>query len=124
MAYGGGGDLGELASIGQRFMKQPPSSGTAERLAALGALGTVASGGNALLQGSLAGAAPGLGIVPAVLGANRFAVNPLLRSQWLANSLINRSLPGAAGAATPSWLAAGALGAATTGSNALLSGGQ
>ena len=71
-------------------MKQPPSSGTAERLAALGALGTVASGGNALLQGSLAGAAPGLGFVPAALAANRFAVNPLLRSQWLANALINR----------------------------------
>lgn len=113
LAYGQGGDLGELAAIGQRFMKQPPSSGTAERLAALGALGTVASGGNALLQGSLAGAAHGLGFVPAALAVNRFAVNPLLRSQTLANALINRSLPGAAGPTMPSWLAATALGAST-----------
>lgn len=28
MAYGGGGDLADLARIGQRFMKQPPDSGT------------------------------------------------------------------------------------------------
>lgn len=32
-AYGGGGDLGELARIGQTFMKEPPNSGTAPRLA-------------------------------------------------------------------------------------------
>lgn len=31
-AYGQGGDLAELARIGQRFLKEPPSSGTAERL--------------------------------------------------------------------------------------------
>jgi hypothetical protein len=118
MAYGGGGDLGELAAIGQKFMKPPQSSGTSERLAGLGMLGAVGAGGNALLQGSLAAAAPGLGFVPAALAANRLAVNPLLRSQGLANALINRSLPGAAGPATPSWLAATALGA-STGRNAL-----
>jgi len=96
MAYGGGGDLGELAAIGQRFMKQPPSSGTAERLTAIGALtGAVGGAGAALTQGSLTGAAHSLGVVPAILGANRLAVNPMLRSQWMANALINRSLPGA-----------------------------
>lgn len=31
-AYGGGGDLGELARIGQTFLKEPPNSGTAPRL--------------------------------------------------------------------------------------------
>ena len=31
MARGVGGDLGELARIGQRFLKEPASSGTAER---------------------------------------------------------------------------------------------
>ena len=46
MAYTGGGDLGDLARIGQRFLKDPiPNSGTAERLLAAGALG---GGGYAL----------------------------------------------------------------------------
>lgn len=31
-AFGDGGDLGELARIGQTFMKEPPNSGTAHRL--------------------------------------------------------------------------------------------
>jgi hypothetical protein len=39
MARGEGGDLGDLARIGQRIMKPPPSSGTAERMAAYGLLG-------------------------------------------------------------------------------------
>jgi hypothetical protein len=119
MAFGYGGDLGELARIGQRFLKEPPSSGTAERAAALGALGSVVGGGNALLTGSLAGAAHGLGFVPAALAMNRWAVNPALRSQTLTNALINRSLPGAAGPTMPSWLAATAMGASTD-RNALL----
>jgi hypothetical protein len=119
LAYGGGGDLGELAAIGQKFMKPPQSSGTSERLAGLGMLGAVGAGGNALLQGSLAAAAPGLGLVPLAMGANRLAINPLLRSQWMSNALINRSLPGAAGSVMPSWLASGAL-AGSTGRNALL----
>lgn len=49
LAYDGGGDLGQLAQIGQRFLKEPPSSGTAERLRAqallgLGGLATGAGG--------------------------------------------------------------------------------
>ncbi len=39
MARGAGGDLGELARIGQRFLKEPASSGTAERSLVYGALG-------------------------------------------------------------------------------------
>jgi hypothetical protein len=96
MAYGSGGDLGELAAIGKRFMRQPQSSGTSERLAAMGMIGGGAGAVNALIHGSLAASAYGLGVVPAAVAANRFAINPLLRSRWLANSMINRSLPGAA----------------------------
>lgn len=46
MAMGGGGELGDLARIGRQFVRDPiPDSGTAGRLAALGALG---GGGYAL----------------------------------------------------------------------------
>lgn len=46
MAYTGGGELGDLARIGQRFLKDPiPNSGTAERLLAAGA---ISGGGYAL----------------------------------------------------------------------------
>lgn len=39
-AYGGGGDLADLARIGQRFLKDPiPNSGTPERLMTMGAIG-------------------------------------------------------------------------------------
>lgn len=51
LAYDGGGDLGELGKIGQRFLKEPPSSGTAERLRAMKLLemgGVAAGGGGAL----------------------------------------------------------------------------
>jgi hypothetical protein len=42
LAYGGGGELADLARIGQRFLKDPiPNSGTPERLMALGGLGGV-----------------------------------------------------------------------------------
>jgi hypothetical protein len=43
-AYGGGGDLGALGRIGQRFLREPPSSGTTERAAALLGLGAGAEG--------------------------------------------------------------------------------
>lgn len=47
-AYTGGGELGDLAKIGQRFLKDPvPNSGTAERLLATGALGGGIAGGAA-----------------------------------------------------------------------------
>lgn len=44
MARGRGGDLGELARIGQRFLKEPASSGTTERNLVYGLLGGAAGG--------------------------------------------------------------------------------
>lgn len=49
MAYGGGGDLADLARIGQRFLKDPiQNSTTAEKMAAMGMLGGGIAGGSAL----------------------------------------------------------------------------
>jgi hypothetical protein len=39
-----GGNLDELGQIGQRFLKEPPSSGTAERLTAIKTIGALAGG--------------------------------------------------------------------------------
>lgn len=44
-AFSGGGDLGELAKIGQRFLKEPPNSGTADRLASKLLLSGAGAGG-------------------------------------------------------------------------------
>lgn len=60
MARGAAGDLGTLADIGQRFMKEQPSSGTAERALMQNLLthpiGTVAAGGTAALTAPVAAA--------------------------------------------------------------------
>lgn len=73
MAAGRGGDLGELARVGQRFLKKAPDSGTADRLAVnLGVLGTV-------------GGAQGIGLITPeqsalaalLLGGNRAALKAL-----------------------------------------------
>lgn len=49
MAYSGAGDIGSLAHIGQQFLKEPPSSGTGERLALYSMLGAGSEGlGNML----------------------------------------------------------------------------
>lgn len=48
MARGAAGELGTLADIGQAFLKEPGSSGTAERAAVLTALGGIGTGGAAL----------------------------------------------------------------------------
>lgn len=100
MAFGGGGDLGTLARIGQRFLKEPGSSNTAERASTIGTmyragqLGVSALGAGAL--GVNAGMTPAeLGLsaasIPASLLAGR-AIGSGLRSDWLANSLIKRTL--------------------------------
>lgn len=68
VARGAAGDLGKLADIGQRFLKEQPSSGTAERRWAQGipsALGGLA-GGTAGVAGAGLGAAAG---VAGTLGA-------------------------------------------------------
>ena len=57
MARGRGGDLGDLAKIGQLFMKEPPSSGTAERGLIYGGLLGGGAAINPLVAGGLYGAA-------------------------------------------------------------------
>jgi hypothetical protein len=66
MARGKGGDIGELARIGQAFLKEPPSSGTGERLGAYAILRGILSGG----AGGFAYAEPmsTLGVVGTTLG--------------------------------------------------------
>ncbi|MFP3703366.1 hypothetical protein SB783_05135 [Paraburkholderia sp. SIMBA_009] len=65
MARGAAGDLGTLADIGQRFLKERPSSGTAERALMQNLMthpiGTVAAGGTAALTAPAAAAYNRLG---------------------------------------------------------------
>ncbi len=101
-AYGGGGDLGQLARIGQRFMKEPANSGTADRLWWMKALGMMGAGSEgamlyhdpmlALKMGATAGASA---------GANRL-LGSYMKSDAYANRLINNSLgPQVAPASAP-----------------------
>jgi hypothetical protein len=103
MAYNGGGDLGDLARIGQRFLKDPPSSGTAERFSTQNWLSRV--GGLGAGVGTAAFGLDKLGVqnmtpwqmvetaasIPASLAAGR-ALGAGLRSNALASRMINRSL--------------------------------
>lgn len=91
-AYGGGGDLKTLSDIGQRFLKEPPSSGTSERGLIMHLIGGAASGAAGLAAGlpakeaALAILAPALGA-----GAGR-GIGGALRSNLLTERLINGSL--------------------------------
>ncbi len=90
MAYTGGGPLGDLARIGQEFLKAQPNSGTADRML----MNSLALGGQGSALGAvMAGAASpfALAAVPAGLAGNR-ALGSYLRSNWYANRLINSSL--------------------------------
>jgi hypothetical protein len=62
VARGAAGDLGKLADIGQRFLKESPSSGTAERRWAQALPSTIGglAGGTAGAAGAGVGAAGGL----------------------------------------------------------------
>lgn len=102
MARGGQGDLTELARIGQRFLKPPASSGTAERLTVTNALlGTrdLLTGGLGLSIPAAAGAGGAMltgGVAP-IAGAIGYGVAaPLIgkavRSKALSNKLIDRGL--------------------------------
>lgn len=90
-AYGGGGDLKELADVGQRFLKEPQSSGTSERTALMYMLSTLGGAGAAVASGQPANALLALGAGGLALGAGR-AIGGTMRSNWLANDTIARSL--------------------------------
>lgn len=95
---GGGNALRDLAQIGQRFIKEPPSSGTSERLLMLHGLGLGAGAIGAAafdpenMQRDLA-----LGGLALAAGRGGSAA---LRSNWLANALIHSPLPPAGNALT------------------------
>lgn len=91
-------DLQDLAAIGQRFIKEPPSSGTAERLLTMEALkygaGAAGLGGAyAFDPENFQKYAIGAGLA---LGGGR-AASSALRSNWLANSMIRGGLGTAGG---------------------------
>lgn len=101
MAYGGGGNLADLARIGQRFLKEPPQSGTQPRLSISNMLGLGGLGvgeGAALyfhdpVMGAKIAALAGIGMAGKA-AVNR-GVGSFLKSDAYANRLINSSLPGA-----------------------------
>jgi hypothetical protein len=81
MATGNGGDLGDLARVGQRFLKEPGSSNTAER----GLAYTIMGGG------ALANLPVTAGVVT---GANLYnRLSPLLANRIIAKSLPPKVLP-------------------------------
>lgn len=84
MAMGGGGELGDLARIGRQFVRDPiPDSGTAGRLAALGALG---SGGYMLGVDPTTLAATVAGGATAGRGLNALLNSPAGRNYMLKGS--------------------------------------
>lgn len=99
MAYGGGGDLAELARIGQAFMKRPPSSGSPERLMVMNALTKLAP---LATVGGAANAAMGIGSLPVTVAAGAAGIpayllaakgaGSVMRSGNIANRLIANSL--------------------------------
>lgn len=91
-AYGGGGDLKTLSDIGQRFMKEPPSSGTAERGLIMHLLGGAASGAAGLAYGLPAKEAALAILAPAAGAMVGRGIGTGLRSNLLTERLINGSL--------------------------------
>lgn len=100
---GGGGDLGEIGRIGQRFLKEPPSSGTSERLMSMyglkTALGAAGLGGEYAFDPENFQRNAALTLL--ALAGGRGA-SSLLRSNILARSMINSGLgrPGVSEPAT------------------------
>jgi hypothetical protein len=99
-AFTGAGDLGELAQIGQTFMKEPPNSGTAPRLTELLKGGALGAGG--LGEGLLLFHDPGTALKLAAgagaLGLGRLGSNAIAgavnRSPGVVNKLIERAQSG------------------------------
>jgi hypothetical protein len=109
-AFAGAGDLGELAQIGQTFMKEPPNSGTAPRLAhMLAGGGALADIGLAVHDPVLAlklaaGAAAAAGARQgsrAVTGA--YNLSPSIRNRLIDSAISGAGVPRDMGAlpATP-----------------------
>jgi hypothetical protein len=97
MAFGNGGDMGELAQIGQRFIKPVPSSNTAENtllMKVLGVGGAGLGGVGAYMHD------PMLALHAAMTAAGTGAVAKgtasVLKSDWFANKLITDALRGKA----------------------------
>lgn len=85
MAYTGGGELGDLARIGQMFLKPQPNSGTADRLMINALVGAPGAIGGYFIN-PLAAAA-----IPAGWAANNL-MRKGLQSGWYARNAINSSL--------------------------------
>ena len=102
-AFTGAGDLGELSQIGQAFMKEPPQSGTAPRLAEMlknaPAAGALIDSGIAFHDPVLAlklatgGLALGAGKVGLNALGGAYARNPLVRNMLLSGG----NIPGPVG---------------------------
>lgn len=90
-AYGGGGDLGELADIGKAFLQRPQSSGTSERLMVMGIPSVLSGAGAALAGGNPWHGVAGLAAIPASVVAGR-TVNSMLSNPRLGENMILRSL--------------------------------
>lgn len=87
MASGRRGDLGDLANIGQRFIKQQiPDSGTAQRVFAGKALGSLGGG---VAAGSLLGPVGGLATLGSAIGGSR-ATQALLQNPALVKRLLGQ----------------------------------
>lgn len=119
-AYGGGGDLKTLSDIGQRFMKEPPSSGTAERGLIMHMLGGAGAAGAGMLSGELPLTSALMG-VGATAGSAALArgVGAGLRSDLLTNRLINNSLGNPTQTAFGNYVVNSMLPAALPGNNLL-----
>ena len=93
MAYGGGGDLADLARIGQRFLKEPGSSNTAERNSILTHVAELGGAGGlgALAYHDPLQALAAAGGLAATAGVGRVA-GGIMRSGKLANAAIQKGL--------------------------------
>jgi hypothetical protein len=99
MAYNGGGDMGDLARIGQAFMKEPPNSGTANRTMIINGLRGI--GGVAALAASPEAGISHLG-AGALLGGTVAAgrgLKSIINSDAYYNALMGRP-----GAPVTNWL--------------------
>jgi hypothetical protein len=92
---GGGGDLGNLARIGQQFLKEAPTSGTSERLSIGALLGELGAG--AVHPPLLV---PLLGGTAASLGAAR-GIGSALQSNWYRNMLLDAANQAGPSTASP-----------------------